>query len=31
MGYKKDEYYVKVRPFIMDGVPQLRAEVKKKR
>ena len=30
MGYKKDEYYVKVRPFIMDGVPQLRAEVKKK-
>jgi hypothetical protein len=29
MGYRKDEYFVKVRPFKADGVPQLRAEVKK--
>jgi hypothetical protein len=29
MGYRKEEYFVKVRPFKVDGVPQLRAEVKK--
>jgi len=29
MGYKKEEYFVRVRPFKVDGVPQLRAEVKK--
>jgi hypothetical protein len=29
LGYREDEYHVKVRPFKLDGVPQLRAEVKK--
>jgi hypothetical protein len=29
MGYRKDEYFIKVRPFKIDGVPQLRAEVKR--
>jgi hypothetical protein len=30
MGYRKDEYFTKVRPYKVDGVPQLRAEVKRK-
>jgi len=30
MGYKKDVYFTKVRPYKVDGVPQLRAEVKRK-
>ena len=30
MGYRKDEYFIKVRPFKVEGVPQLRAEVKRK-
>jgi hypothetical protein len=30
MGYRKDEYFIKVRPYKVDGVPQLRAEVKRK-
>jgi hypothetical protein len=29
MGYRKEEYFIKVRPFKVDGIPQLRAEVKK--
>jgi hypothetical protein len=28
MGYRKEKFYVKVRPTIMQGVPQLRAEVR---
>jgi hypothetical protein len=30
MGYSKDDYFTKVRPYKVDGVPQLRAEVKRK-
>jgi hypothetical protein len=30
MGYMKDVYFTKVRPYKVDGVPQLRAEVKRK-
>jgi hypothetical protein len=30
MGYMKDVYFTKVRPHKVDGVPQLRAEVKRK-
>ncbi len=30
MGYRKDVYFTKVRPYKVDGVPQLRAEVKRK-
>jgi hypothetical protein len=30
MGYRKDEYFIKVRPYKVEGVPQLRAEVKRK-
>jgi hypothetical protein len=30
MGYRKDDYFTKVRPYKVDGVPQLRAEVKRK-
>jgi len=30
MGYRKDVYFTKVRPHKVDGVPQLRAEVKRK-
>jgi hypothetical protein len=30
MGYRKDVYLTKVRPHKVDGVPQLRAEVKRK-
>ena len=30
MGYRKEEYFTKVRPYKVDGVPQLRAEVKRK-
>jgi hypothetical protein len=30
MGYSKDDYFTKVRPCKVDGVPQLRAEVKRK-
>jgi hypothetical protein len=29
MGYRKEEYFTKVRPYKVDGVPQLRAEVKR--
>jgi hypothetical protein len=29
MGYRKEDYFIKVRPFKVDGVPQLRAEVKR--
>jgi hypothetical protein len=29
MGYRKEDFFVKVRPFKVDGVPQLRAEVKR--
>jgi len=30
MGFRKDDYFTKVRPYKVDGVPQLRAEVKRK-
>jgi hypothetical protein len=30
MGYMKDVYFTKVRPYKVDGVPQLRAEVRRK-
>jgi hypothetical protein len=30
MGYSKDDYFTKVRPCKVGGVPQLRAEVKRK-
>jgi len=30
MGYSKGDYFTKVRPCKVDGVPQLRAEVKRK-
>jgi hypothetical protein len=30
MGYRKDEYFIKVRPYKVDDVPQLIAEVKRK-
>jgi hypothetical protein len=29
MGYRKEDYFIKVRPYKVDGVPQLRAEVKR--
>ena len=29
MGYRKEDFFIKVRPFKVDGVPQLRAEVKR--
>jgi hypothetical protein len=28
MGYRKEKFFVKVRPAIVQGVPQLRAEVR---
>jgi hypothetical protein len=30
MGYRKEEYFIKVRPYKVDGVLQLRAEVRRK-
>jgi hypothetical protein len=30
MGYRKEEYFIKVRPYKVEGVLQLRAEVKRK-
>jgi hypothetical protein len=30
MGYRKEEYFMKVRPYKVEGVLQLRAEVKRK-
>jgi len=30
MGYRKEENFIKVRPYKVDGAPQLRAEVKRK-
>jgi hypothetical protein len=30
MGYRKEDHFIKVRPYKVDGVPQLRAEVKRK-
>jgi len=29
-GYRKDEYFIKVRPYKVEGILQLRAEVKRK-
>ena len=30
MGYRKEHYFTKVRPYKVDGVPQLRAGIKRK-